>query len=61
MKHRCRKWRVTIRRWDVYEVLVEASTGADAEERALEMYEQTDDCEHVDGGVDSVHAQEAED
>jgi hypothetical protein len=51
---------VTIRRWDVYEVFVEAPTGADAEERSLEAYEEMDDPEHEDGGVDSVYAEEEE-
>ena len=61
MEHRCRKWLVTIRRWDVYEVEVEASTGADAEDRALEVYDDGgSDCAQIDGGVDSVHAEELE-
>ncbi len=53
---------VTIRRWDVYVVRdVEAESADTAEERALEIYEASnDDYEHVDGGVESVHAELAE-
>ena len=61
MEQHCRNWRVTIHRWDVYEVFVEASTGSSAEEKALQAYEETDDPEHVDGGVESVHAEEEDD
>ena len=51
---------VKINRWDVYQVRVEARSPADAEEKALEIYEQTEDYEQIDGGVNSVYAEREE-
>ena len=53
----CKRWQVRIRRSDLYEVEVEAPSGTEAEERALELYEEQE-CEHVDGEVESVYAKE---
>jgi hypothetical protein len=55
-----RRWTVSIMRWDVYDVPVEADSEEQAEERALERYENTDDYTHADGGVESVHAEPEE-
>ncbi len=59
---RCCRWAVTIKRWDVYLVGdVVADTPAEAEERALQLYEEeVGRCEHTDGGVDSVMAEPEE-
>ena len=56
---RCRRYTVTINRWDIYRVYdVVASTAAEAEEKALELYENgADRCEHADGGVNSLSAE----
>lgn len=59
----CCRYSVTIKRWDVYRVNdVVARTPAEAEEKALGLYE--DDLarfEQVDGGVDSVFAEPDDD
>ena len=57
MPHEPRRWLVSIRRWDLYEVEIAAATKDDAEDRALDAYD-ADVCEQVDGGVDSVFAEE---
>ncbi len=58
------RYNVRIGRWEVYLVpRVVAATPAEAEERALEIYEDADaynfhtQVEHVDGGVDYVQAE----
>jgi hypothetical protein len=56
-----REWRVIIRTWDVYEITVRASSAAVAEEMALFEFEQGDEREHSEGGVESVHAIEGDD
>ena len=59
----CCRYAVTIKRWDVYRVDdVVARTPAEAEEKALELYEDDSSrFEHVDGGVDGVFAEPDED
>jgi hypothetical protein len=63
MVKRCCRWSVTLHRWDVYRLTdVVADTAAEAEEKALEIYEEDyDRFEHADGGVDSVLAEPDED
>ena len=56
------RYNVKIARWDVYRIShVAAGSPAEAEEKALEAYEESSDCEHVDGGVDHVEAEPDDD
>lgn len=53
-----RLYRVRIVRWDCYVVHhVEARSEDDAEERAVEILENTHDYEHLDGGLNLVEAE----
>ena len=59
---RCCRYAVTIKRWDVYQVSdVVADTPAEAEEKALELYQDDfNRCVHMHGGVDSLSAEPEE-
>lgn len=53
-----KKWRVTISRWDVYELRdIEAATEEEAEGIALEWFETDFKVEHADGGLNSIQAE----
>src|SRR5687767_1464371 len=58
-----RRYNVRIVRWEVYEVCaVPARSEDEAEEQALEIYEEdSTNCVHLDGGVESVEARRDED
>ena len=54
-----KKWKVTINRWDIFRVgCIEAESGAAAEEIALEWFGDDFNVEHLDGGVNSILAEE---
>ncbi len=57
-----RKWRVTLRRWEDYEVRdIEAATAEGAKEWAMIMYGPVRDIfDHLDGGFEGVDAEEEE-
>jgi hypothetical protein len=53
-----KKWKVTINRWDVFQVRnVEAESAEAAEEVASEWFDDDFNVEHVDGGVNSIQAE----
>ncbi len=55
------KYAVNILRWDQYRVTnLEADSLEHAEEKAVEIYQDTLDCEHVDGGLVHVSGEEVE-
>jgi hypothetical protein len=56
-----KKWKVTINRWDVFEVRdVEAESAEAAEDIALEWFDEDFNVEHAEGGVNSIEAEEDE-
>ena len=52
------KWRVAIGRWDIYVVHdIEAATEEEAQDIALEWFEDDFNVEHEDGGLNSIEAE----
>lgn len=49
-----RPWKVVIHRWEEYELLIEARTRDEAEDRALETYS---DHKCVDDGIDWIEVE----
>lgn len=53
-----KRWKVTINRWEVLVVRnVEAASGEEAEEIALESWANDHGWEHEDGGLNSIEAE----
>jgi hypothetical protein len=56
-----RKWKVTINAWDLMTIHgIEAKSEEQAEEIALEWMRDDFNVEHLDGGINSIEAEEEE-